>query len=102
GGNDPEFIGPAINSELVAVPSFGCPWLVDDGCALVERPTTVAVQGANEFLEPGVPMVLTDGALQLTAMLGYARERALVDRTCAEGSTRLDYDIDFVVIVEPS
>lgn len=102
GGHDPQFIGPAINRELVAVPAFSCPWLVEEGCAMVERPTAVAIDGENQFLEPGVPVELVEGPALLTATLSFARERAIVDPICAEGSTRLFYDIDFIVMEEPA
>ncbi|MFO7561358.1 MAG: hypothetical protein R6X02_01840 [Enhygromyxa sp.] len=101
GGHDPQFIGPAFNAQLVALPAYSCPWLVDEGCASVERPTALAIHGVEAELEPGVALELSEGPTKLSVMLGYARERALVDPLCADGSTRLDYDIDFIVMEEP-
>ncbi|HVH98494.1 MAG TPA: hypothetical protein VM869_07285 [Enhygromyxa sp.] len=101
GGNDPQFIGPAIQRDLVAIPNFECPWMIEEGCATVERPVVLAVDG-DGVLDPGVPMMLESGAATLTAMVGYARERAIVDASCSDGALQLAYDIDFVVIEEPS
>lgn len=104
GGNDPQFIGPALHRDLVALPAYSCPWLIEDGCATVERPVELAIDG-DGVLEPGVPMPLADQAgpapVMLTAILSYARERAIVDQSCADGALQLDFDIDLIVIEEP-
>lgn len=103
GGNDPQFIGPAINRQLVAVPEHQCPWLVDSGCATVERAATLAVDGEG-VLAAGVPLAIADHGSNpalLTAILSYARERAIVDPNCTDGASLLAHDIDFIVIEEP-
>jgi hypothetical protein len=101
GGNDPQAIGPAIGRQLVAVPGVSCPWQVDDSCATVERHVELAVAGAADYLQPGAAVSFADGGTVHTAILSYSRQRAVLDRSCAEGATALSYDIDFVVIDEP-
>ncbi|PRQ02882.1 hypothetical protein ENSA5_20590 [Enhygromyxa salina] len=105
GGNDPQFIGPALNRQLVAVPGVSCPWQVEAACATVERHVELAVAGSPSFLQPGVPVSFADppesGAMVRTAIRSYARERAVLDQSCAEGALQMTYDIDFVVISEP-
>jgi hypothetical protein len=36
-----------------------------------------------------------------TAVLGYARQLAVIDFACAEGSLQLRHDIDMAIIDEP-
>jgi hypothetical protein len=78
--------------------------MVEEGCATVERPVDIA--RGNTAFEPGVPVQFADDPeapvpALLTVMLSYARERAIVDLSCAEGALQLDYDIDFIVMEEP-
>jgi hypothetical protein len=106
GGNDPQFIGPAFYQDLVALPAFSCPWMVAEGCATVERPVELAVAGDDVVFEPGLPVQFTDNPAApvptlLTVTMSYARERAIVDQSCAEGALQLDHDIDIVVMEEP-
>jgi hypothetical protein len=103
GGTQPQFIGPALSQDLVALPAFSCPWMVEEGCATVERPVELAVAGDDIIFAPGVPVQFTDNPVpsMMTAMVSYARERAIVDQSCSEGALRLDYDIDFILIEEP-
>jgi hypothetical protein len=100
-GNDPQFIGPTFSRELVALPAYDCPWIIDEGCATAERPVELAIEG-DGVLEPGVPMELSEGSSTFTTIASYARERAIVDRSCSDGALQLDYDIDFIVIEEPA
>jgi hypothetical protein len=105
GGNDPEFIGPAIGRDLEALPAVSCPWQLEDGCANAERYVQLRVVGAATPLQPGVPVSFADpvgpGARVHSLILSYIRERAVVDSSCAGGSTVLNYDIDVAVIQEP-
>jgi hypothetical protein len=106
GGNDPLLIGPALGRDLVAISSYDCPWQVDAGeCATVERRVDLSVAGGQSFFAPGEAVSFADdpssSAMVRTAVLGYARELALLDLACAEGSLRLSYDIDLAVIEEP-
>lgn len=104
GGNDPQFIGPALARTVVALPEYACPWLIEDGCATVERPTTLAVVGIvgedDSVLTVGAPVVLPDvlNGIERTAILAHARERAVVDPSCNDGSARLSYDLDLAVV----
>jgi hypothetical protein len=102
GVNDPQWISPALGRTVVAVPEYSCPWLIEDGCATVERPTALAIHELGE-LEVGLPVVFTDAAapIERTALLSYARERALVDRDCVDGAERLRFDLDVVVVEQP-
>jgi hypothetical protein len=99
-GNDPQFIGPAFNRNLVSLPAYDCPWVIEDGCATAERPVQLAVD--EGLLDPGEPLTLTEGSSQFTVIASYARERAIVDRRCSDGALQLDYDIDFIVLEEPA
>jgi hypothetical protein len=105
GGTDPEFVGPAVDRELEALPAPSCPWLLQDGCATAERYVRLRVVGAQNALQPGVPVSFSDsvgpGARVHTLVLSYIRERAVVDRDCAGGANTLSYDIDVAVIDEP-
>jgi hypothetical protein len=102
GANDPQLIGPMLGRTVVAVPAYSCPWLIEDGCATVERPTALANHDLGE-LAVGVPVVFTDLAapVQRTAVLSYARERALVDPGCIDGAERLRFDLDLVIVEQP-
>lgn len=106
GGHDLQLISPALGRELVAVPSYECPWQVEGGeCATVERRLDLAVEGGQSFFTPAKPVSFADApsasAMVHTAVLGYARELALLDLACAEGSLRLRYDIDLAIVEEP-
>jgi hypothetical protein len=105
GGNDPELIGPAIGRELETLPAAECPWQLEDTCATAERYVQLRVVGAPTALQPGVPVSFADpagqGARVHTLILSYIRERAVVDRDCAAGSTTLSHDIDVAVVQEP-
>lgn len=105
GGDEVEFIGPAFNRDLIAIPAVACPWQVQTSCATVERSAQLAIAGEDEFLEPGVPMSFPansqTGTSYYTVMVSYVRQRAVVDQSCADGAQSLGYDIDFVVIEEP-
>lgn len=99
--NDPQFIGPAFGRDVVSLPAYDCPWIVEDGCATAERPVQLGIDGEG-LLDPGVPMTFTEGSSQLSVTASYARERAMVDRRCSDGALRLDYDLDFIVREEPA
>lgn len=106
GGSDPLWIGPAINRTLVAVDSVNCPWDIeeDDGCADVQRLVNLAVDGGSNYLQPGAPVSFADpgpNGMVRTAVLGHARQLAVIDQACAQGSLQLRYDIDIAVIEEP-
>ncbi len=105
GSNDLDSLSLELSHSVSGVPAFGCPWMVEDGCATVERPTDLAVGGVG-FLEPGVAMELDseDGgaAIAQTVVLSWARERAVVDGQCAPGAQQLRYDLDYAIIEEPA
>ena len=102
GSSSAQALGAAIGATVVGVPSFSCPWLIEDGCATVERPTDIGVSDAG-FLVVGEPLVTDDESLgiQRTLVLARARERAIVDQSCSDGALELDYDIDMAVVDEP-
>ncbi len=92
-------LGMAVN----AVSLSSCPWLVEPGCATSERQLELAVAGQG-FLAVGDPVIfdgIGEQATRRTAMLTYARERAVLDTWCSEGAKRLRYDIDIAVVTEP-
>jgi hypothetical protein len=104
GANETNQLGVAINRTLVAVDHVTCPWMIEsDGCASVERTVDLAVTGGQSFLEPGKAVAFGDEASGMlhTAVLGYARQLAVVDLACADGSVQLRYDLDLAVIDEP-
>lgn len=106
GAADPGDIDTAVDQVLVAVPRASCPWLVAETCATVERGVDVAVLGGQSFFVPGEPEVFMDEGDPLTAkvrtaVLSYARERAVLDGNCSPGSMSPPYDIDLSVIIEP-
>lgn len=104
GANETDLLGAAIGRTLVAVDHVTCPWMIEsDGCASVERTVDLAVTGGQSFLEPGKAVAYGDEASGMlhTAVLGYARQLAVVDFACAEGSVQLRYDLDLAVIDEP-
>jgi hypothetical protein len=104
GANEPNHLGLAIGRSLVAVDHVSCAWQVEsDGCANVERTVDVGVIGGQSYLQPGKAAAFGDEASGVvhTAVLGYARQLAVVDLACAEGSVELRYDLDLAVIDEP-
>ncbi|PRQ07094.1 hypothetical protein [Enhygromyxa salina] len=105
GGNDPAFVGPAVGRELEALPAPSCPWQLHAGCATAERHVQLRVVGAQNPVQPGVPVSFSDpagpGARVHTMIVSYTRERAVVDSGCADGATTLSHDIDVAVIDEP-
>jgi hypothetical protein len=104
GANETELLGAAIGRTLVAVDHVTCPWMIEsDGCASVERTVDLAVTGGQSFLEPGKAVGYGDEASGMlhTAVLGYARQLAVVDPACADGSMQLRYDLDLAIIDEP-
>jgi hypothetical protein len=104
GVNDPSLLNTVAGRTLVAVDHVSCPWLIEsDGCASVERTVDLAVTGAQSYLQPGKAVAFGDEASGMvhTAVLGYARQLAVVDLACAEGSVALRYDVDIAVIEEP-
>ncbi|NVB37132.1 hypothetical protein G6O69_04770 [Pseudenhygromyxa sp. WMMC2535] len=102
-GGQPSNLGNALGRNVVAVDKTTCPFLVEDGCATVERGVDLVVNGNQDFVEVGVPMSFAEEAsnTNTTAILAYARARALLDYACSEGADQLSYDIDMAVIVEP-
>ena len=102
GGSSLAQISPAIGRELVAVPNVSCPWQIEEGCANVERSAELAIVGAQSYLVPGEAVGFGDGGFVHTAVLSYARQRAVVDPTCSGGAMQLSYDVDIAVIDEPS
>jgi hypothetical protein len=104
GVNEPQAFNDALGQSLVAIDRFSCAWLLEDeGCAGVERPVDLAVTDGQSFLQPGIPVAWGDQASGMvhTVVLGHARELAVVDVACAEGSLNLSYDIDMAIIDEP-
>ena len=103
GGNNPTVIAKALDRALIPVAGVSCPWQVETGCATVERPVEFAFGDEGNLLEPGVPVSVDDPAAttRLSAILSFARQRALVDERCSDGAHRLHYDIDFIAIEEP-
>ncbi len=102
GANNAAALVSDIGRSVSSLSSASCPWLVEEGCATVERPTELAYDGG--FFEVGVPVELGDesGVPTLrTVVLAYARERAVIDQQCADGANVFDSDIDLVVIEEP-
>jgi hypothetical protein len=102
--NDWDDLSAAIGRTLVAVDQVGCPWQIEsDGCATVERKLELAVSGGQSFLQPGKASSFGDEASGMvhTAVLGYARQLAVIDFACAEGSLQLRHDIDMAIIDEP-
>lgn len=104
GANELNQLSAAIGRTLVPVDNVGCPWMIEsDGCATAERTVNLAVTGGQSYLQPGKAAAFGDEASGMvhTAVLGYARQLAVVDLACAEGSVALRYDLDLAVIDEP-
>jgi hypothetical protein len=100
----PSQLDHELGRTLVPVDRFSCSWLLEaEGCASVERPVDLAVTGGQSFLQPGEPVAYEDKTLGMvhTTVLGYARQLAVVDPACAEGSVMLPYDLDLAIVHEP-
>jgi hypothetical protein len=90
---------------VTAIPRPSCEWTVDDACAVDERPFDLALVGVEGTLSAGAPMVVLvdpigggDSIRERELTLVHAQERALLDRTCAEGAKELGFDLDAVVV----
>jgi hypothetical protein len=104
GVSSPQHLDSAIGGSLVAVDQVSCAWQIEaEECATVERSTNLAIAGSQGFLQPGSPIAYGDGSTAMlhTMVLGYARQLAVVDLACAEGSVQLRYDLDIAIIDEP-
>ena len=103
GGHDPVVMDDELARSMVAVPRPTCPWMTEDSCATVERTMDVGVSGGQGFLPMGEATTFADNTSDMnrTAILAYARERAVLDAACSEGANLPDYDIDLAIIVEP-
>jgi hypothetical protein len=104
GVNETTALSSVIGRQLVAVDRVSCPWLVEsDGCATVERTVDLAVTGGQSYMQPGKAVAFGDEASGMvhTAVLGHARQLAVLDLACADGSVNLRYDLDLAVIDEP-
>lgn len=104
GVNETTNVSTAIGRTLVAVDRVGCPWQIEsDGCASVERTVDLAVSGGQSYLQPGKAVAFGDEFTGMvhTTVLGYARQLAVVDYACVEGSLALRYDLDLAIINEP-
>jgi hypothetical protein len=99
GGPATQWISSSLDRDVVAVHRVSCPWQAESGCATVERPVDLGTSGGG-FFSPGEPVVFADETFVRTAVLAYARQRAVVDASCSDSTTRLHYDIDFVLIDE--
>jgi hypothetical protein len=86
--------------DAIGVPVPTCPWVVAEDCPIVERKLGVRLGGQIEVL-PGKTAVYNDADSRHEFTLGHARQLALIDGSCASGSSSLPYDIDYALITEP-
>lgn len=104
GSSDWNSLSASVGRTLVPVDRVGCSWQIEsDGCATVERTVDIGVTGGQSYLEPGKASAFGDEASGMvhTAVLGYARQLAVVDLGCADGSLQLSHDVDLAIIDEP-
>jgi hypothetical protein len=100
GGTGPQFIGPAVGSELEAVVDASCPWQLEPGCATAERSAQLREVGSTDPIPVGAPVMFTSSLLVRTMVLTHMRQRAVVDQACSDGALVLVYDIDLALIEE--
>ena len=94
-----------LGDALYAIDRVSCSWLIEaEGCASVERPVDLAFAGQPSYLQPGVPVSYSNEQTGMThtTVLGYARQLAVIDLACAQGSVELQYDIDLAIVSEAS
>ena len=105
GGNDPQYIGPAVGRVLEPVVDDRCAWSLTEGCGTADRVAGLRVVGGDNVLEAGDAAAFADTpgprAMVRLAVLAYMHEFAVVDGACAGGSLVLDYDIDIAVVEQP-
>lgn len=95
-----------VDANLVSLPTLNCPWQVEAGCATVERTIDVGSSDAVGLLEIGETVVFEDDpggdGYMRTAVLSYARERAVIDTQCVQGGAASpSLDLDLAVVWEP-
>lgn len=104
GVNSPALLDNAVGRTMAAVDRVSCQWEVEGaGCATVDRPVDIGVFGESTFLQPSSPVAFGDGTSGMVheLVLAYARQLAVLDLACTEGSTQLSYDIDIAIIDTP-
>jgi hypothetical protein len=101
GGTGPQFIGAAVERELVAVVDDACPWQLEPGCATAERAVQLHEVGSTEQILVGTPVMFSSSLVVRTMVLSHMRERAVVDQACSDGALILVYDIDLALVEEP-
>jgi hypothetical protein len=100
GGTGPQFIGPAVGTDFVAVVQATCPWLLEPGCATAERSARLREVGSTEPIPVGTPVVFPGSVVSRTMVLTYSRQRAVVDQACSDGAQIFSYDIDLALVEE--